>query len=164
MEEAVRGETATPIDPFELIDELCAPRAAFVTLRKNGELRGCIGYMDFERPVWKNVTAAAVAAAMEDSRFTPVQPDELPHLHVHISILEPPVDLPTLVDFDPNQHGIIVEKGTHQALLLPKVAQEQGWGAERVLGAVCEKAGLSATAWREPDARLQIFTATDFGE
>lgn len=164
IEEAVRGEPPGAMDEQELTDELRAPHAAFVTLRNNGELRGCIGYMDFARPVWKNVRAAAVASALEDSRFRPVQVDELPEIRLEISILEPPVELLRLEDFDPQRHGIIVERGHRQALLLPKVAQEHGWGTEQVMEAVCEKAGLPLDAWREQGTRLQIFTAFDFAE
>jgi AmmeMemoRadiSam system protein A len=164
MEQAVRRQPATAVRETELTDELRSPHAAFVTLKKSGELRGCIGYMDSARPVWKNVTAAAVAAALEDSRFAPVEPGELAAIRLEISILEPPVDLPRLEDFNPQEHGIIVERGLRQALLLPKVAQEYGWSAEQVLDAVCEKAGLPAAAWRGPGTRLQIFTAVDFAE
>ena len=66
--------------------------------------------------------------------------------------------------FDVTRHGIIVEKGWRHALLLPKVASEQGWDATKTLEMVCWKAGLPADAWRDPSARLQVFTAFDFGE
>ena len=81
-----------------------------------------------------------------------------------ISILNPPEDLPRPEMFDVTRHGIIVEKGWRHALLLPKVASEQGWDATKTLEAVCWKAGLPADAWRDPAARLKVFTAFDFGE
>ena len=95
---------------------------------------------------------------------SPVTPDEVPELTVSISVLEPPVDLPDVSEFNAQRHGIIVQLGIHHALLLPKVAQELGWDEEQVLAAVCHKAGLAADAWRDPAARLQVFEAIDFGE
>ena len=164
IEQAVRGEKLTPVPPVELTPELCSPHAAFVTLKKYGELRGCIGKMDFDRPLWENVVSAAVASALEDPRFEPVRPEELPELRLEISVLEPPVALARVEDFDAQRHGIIIEKGYRHALLLPKVAQEYGWDARKTLETACWKAGLPVDAWREPDARLQIFTAADFAE
>lgn len=164
IERAVRGAKPMQIANSELTVDLEAPHAAFVTLKKCGELRGCIGQMDFTRPVWENVVDAAASAALDDPRFTPVQPDELTDLRLEISILEPPVDLLRIEDFDVQRHGIIFQCGSRRALLLPKVAQEYGWNAEQVLECVCQKAGLAADAWRDHEARFQVFTAIDFGE
>lgn len=164
IEAAVRGASKIKIPEAELTDALRAPHGAFVTLKKRGELRGCIGKMDFERPLWENAIKAAVSSALEDPRFTPVQPEELTDIRLDISVLNPPEVLPHVEQFDPQRHGIIVEKGWNHALLLPKVAQEYGWGAEKTLETVCLKAGLRADAWRDPATRLQVFTAFDFGE
>ncbi len=146
---------------FGVLDE---PHGVFVTLKKRGELRGCIGKMDFERPLWRNTVEAAIASALEDPRFPPVAPEELHDLTIEISILNPPEDIAEPKMFDVSRHGIIVQKGLRHALLLPKVAQEQGWDATKTLEAVCEKAGLPSDAWRDPTTRLQVFTAFDFGE
>jgi AmmeMemoRadiSam system protein A len=164
MEAAVRGETPMEIPDAELSERLCALRGVFVTLKTGGELRGCIGKMDFERPLWSNALAAAVASALEDPRFPPVTSPELAGISMEISILNPPEDLPRPEMFDVARHGIIVEKDWRHALLLPKVAAEQGWDATKTLEMVCWKAGLPADAWRDPAARLQVFTAYDFGE
>jgi len=164
IEAAVRGEPPPEIPESELTNGLQALHGAFVTLKTQGELRGCIGKMDFERPLWLNARDAAVASALEDPRFSPVEPRELGGLKIEISILNPPEDLPRPEMFDVLRHGIIVEKGWRHALLLPKVAQEQGWDATKTLEAVCWKAGLPADAWRDPAARLQVFTAFEFGE
>jgi uncharacterized protein len=164
IEQAVCGEKPTPVSSAELTPETCAPHAAFVTLKKHGELRGCIGKMDFARPLWENVVSAAVSSALEDPRFEPVKPEELPELHLEISVLEPPVELKRVEDYDAQRHGIIIEKGHRHALLLPKVAQEYGWDERKTLETLCWKAGLPENAWQEPDARLQIFTAADFAE
>ena len=164
IEAAVRGESLTEIPDTELTERLCAPHGVFVTLKEGGELRGCIGKMDFERPLWENALEAAVASALEDPRFPPVEPHELSEISIEISILNPPEDLPRAELFDPLRQGIIVQKGWRHALLLPKVAQEQGWDARKTLETVCWKAGLPTDAWRDPAARLQVFTAFDFGE
>ncbi len=164
MEAAVGGEPPMEIPEVELSEGLRAPHGVFVTLKTGGELRGCIGKMDFERPLWSNALTAAVASALEDPRFPPVKPAELGGISIEISILNPPEDLPRPEMFDVTRHGIIVEKGWRHALLLPKVASEQGWDATKTLEAVCWKAGLPADAWRDPAARLQVFTAFDFGE
>lgn len=164
MEAAVRDEPLTEIPGSELSDRLRAPHGVFVTLKKGGELRGCIGKMDFEQPLWSNARTAAVASALEDPRFTPVTPAELGDISIEVSILNPPEDLPRPEMFDVARHGIIVERGWRHALLLPKVAMEQGWDATKTLEMVCVKAGLPADAWRDPSARLQVFTAFDFGE
>lgn len=164
IEAAVRGQSQMEIPQAELTERLRAPHGVFVTLKKTGELRGCIGKMDFERPLWANALEAAVASALEDPRFSPVIPDELPGIVIEISILNPPVDLPRPELFDPLRQGIIVQKGMRHALLLPKVAQEEGWDATKTFEAVCWKAGLSTDAWRDPATRLQVFTAFDFRE
>ena len=164
IEAAVRGQPSIEIPDAELSERLRAPHGVFVTLKKGGELRGCIGKMDFERPLWSNALTAAVASALEDPRFPPVKPTELGDISIEISILNPPEDLPRPEMFDVTRHGIIVEKGWRHALLLPKVASEQGWDATKTLEMVCWKAGLPADAWRDPSARLQVFTAFDFGE
>jgi AmmeMemoRadiSam system protein A len=164
IEAAVRNQSPLEIPEAELTDRLRAPHGVFVTLKKNGELRGCIGKMDFERPLWANALGASVASALEDPRFPPVIPDELPGITIEISILNPPVNLPRPELFDPLRQGIIVQKGMRHALLLPKVAQEEGWDAAKTFQAVCWKAGLPTDAWRDPATRLQVFTAFDFGE
>jgi AmmeMemoRadiSam system protein A len=161
---AVTGQPPFVIPESELTDRLRQPQAVFVTLTKAGELRGCIGEMDFHAPLYRNLLGAAVAAALEDPRFPPVQPDELPAIRLAVSLLDPPVPIARPELFDATRHGIIVERGLHRALLLPQVAREYGWDAPTTLAAVCRKAGLPADAWRWPDTRLQVFTAFDFGE
>lgn len=164
IENAVRGGSPKEIRTMELTERLRALHGVFVTLKKRGELRGCIGKMDFGRPLWENALEAAVASALEDPRFPPVEPHELSEISIEISILNPPEDLPRPELFDPLRQGIIVQRGWRHALLLPKVAQEQGWDATKTLETVCWKAGLPPDAWRDPAARLQVFTAFDFGE
>jgi AmmeMemoRadiSam system protein A len=140
------------------------PAAAFVTLHERGELRGCIGLMRYDVPLWLNVRDAAVAAALDDPRFLPVGESEVPALELEVSVLEPPVELPDPAGFEAGRHGIVVERGMRRALLLPQVASEQGWDAEQMLDAVCRKAGLPGTSWREKETRLFVFESACFSE
>jgi AmmeMemoRadiSam system protein A len=148
----------------DLSPSLREPRGAFVTLLKHGELRGCIGKVDFDRPLWRNTMDAAVASALEDPRFPALTARELGEVALEISVLDPPVTIGAPDVFDPWRHGIIVELGRHSALLLPKVARQYRWDAARTLEAVCQKAGLAPDAWRASGARLKVFTTLDFGE
>ncbi len=164
LEAAVRPGAGFSLDAATLAPALLDPGAAFVTLHEHGELRGCIGLMRFEIPVWMNVRDAAVAAALDDPRFMPVQAIEVPALALEISVLEPPVELPDPSGFQVGRHGIVVERGLRRGLLLPQVAAEQGWGAEEMLDAVCRKAGLPGDAWRDPGTKLYVFESVCFGD
>jgi AmmeMemoRadiSam system protein A len=141
---------------------LAAPGAAFVTLTKNGRLRGCIGYTEAVAPLSKVVQECAVAAATEDPRFPPVSSNELPSLRIEISVLTPlaPI-LPEEVEV--GRHGLMVSQGRMRGLLLPQVPVEFGWDRETFLDQACVKAGLPSSAWRH-GATLRAFTAEVFGE
>jgi AmmeMemoRadiSam system protein A len=143
-------------------------RGAFVTLEEQdgGDLRGCIGHVMDDRPLGEVIRRVAVSAARSDPRFPPVQLDELPGLRIEISVLDPPMrveaaDLSRLVI---GRDGLLVRRGRSQAVLLPQVATEQGFGPEGFLNAVCQKAGLAPHSWREPDTQVFTFTADVFVE
>ena len=138
--------------------------AAFVTIHEHGQLRGCIGLMRFEYPLWQNVRDAAAAAALDDPRFLPVDEAELPALELEVSVLDPPVDLADPAGFVAGRHGIVVERGMRRALLLPQVATEMGWDETQMLEAVCRKANLPGDAWRDASTRLLVFESTCFSE
>jgi AmmeMemoRadiSam system protein A len=158
--EGLPGNEDAPVLSAGLLE----PAAAFVTLRERGELRGCIGLLRFEVPLWVNVGDAAAAAALDDPRFYPVTPEELPDLEVEISVLEPPVKIGDASEFQAGRHGIVVEKGMRRGLLLPQVAAEMGWGNREMLEGVCHKANLPPDAWRDPATRMYVFEAVCFGE
>ncbi len=142
--------------------KLAAPGAAFVTLTKNGRLRGCIGYTEAVAPLFKGVQECAVAAATEDPRFPPVSSNELPFLRVEISVLTPLVSIrPEEVEV--GRHGLMIAQGRNRGLLLPQVPVELGWDRETFLDQACVKAGLPPSAWRH-GATLKAFTAEVFGE
>jgi hypothetical protein len=156
------AEAPAPGEPFAA--RLCEPAAAFVTIHEFGQLRGCIGLMRFEAPLWLNVRDAAQAAAVQDPRFPPVAASELRSLELEVSVLEPPVALPAPAGFVAGRHGIIVERGMRRALLLPQVATEQGWDSRQMLEAVCRKANLPSDAWQDGSTELQVFESTCFSE
>ena len=148
----------------QLPPALTEPAAAFVTIHERGELRGCIGLMRFEAPLWLNVRDAARAAALDDPRFLPVDESELPLLDLEVSVLDPPVELPDPAGFVAGRHGIVVERGSRRALLLPQVATEMGWNEKQMLEAVCRKAYLPPDAWRDESTRLMVFESTCFSD
>jgi AmmeMemoRadiSam system protein A len=145
-----------------LPDALDVPAAAFVTLHRAGELRGCVGSLMPGQPVWRSVISAAASAA-EDPRFEPLGPHEVAELTIDVSVLGPAVPLDDPSDFVTGELGLIVERGFHGALMLPEVAPDYGWGAGEMLEATCRKAGLSHDAWRDPATRLRVFRTTRFG-
>ena len=163
VEATARHDPMPGLDPEAITPDILAPAAAFVTLHERGELRGCIGMMRYDVPLWMNVRDSAVAAARNDPRFMPVAPSELSGIDIEISVLEPPVPLPDPALFEAGRHGIVVERGDCRALLLPQVAPEMGWGATEMLEAVCRKAGLRPDAWRDRATRLYVFESVCFG-
>jgi MEMO1 family protein len=139
------------------------PRGVFVTLKKRGNLRGCIGRMVPDRPLAELVGAVALQSAFEDPRFSPVTTRELADLEIEISVLTPmkPVSGPN--DIVVGRDGVLLQKGGRSAVFLPQVAPEQGWGRDEMLGHLSQKAGLPAGAWRD-GASFQTFQAIVFSE
>jgi AmmeMemoRadiSam system protein B/AmmeMemoRadiSam system protein A len=138
------------------------PRGAFVTLRKRGELRGCIGQIFPAGPLGATVGRMAIAAALEDPRFPPVTQGELAGLDLEISVLGPTRSVQAS-EVVPGRDGVVLAKAGRRAVFLPQVATEQGWGREALLDHLCEKGGLPRTCWRE-GASLEAFQADVFAE
>ncbi len=143
---------------------LLEKRGLFVTLKKNGRLRGCIGYPLPLKPLNQALVEMALAAAFEDPRFPPLQADELDRVEIEISLLTRPqaVDDPAQVQV--GRDGVIVGKGGRCGLLLPQVAPEQGWNREELLSHCCLKAGLAADDWRGPGITIETFQAEIISE
>lgn len=137
-------------------------RGAFVTLKKHGELRGCIGHIMADRPLVETVAAMAVAAAFEDPRFLPVTKNDLPDLEIEISVLTPPRQITNMAEIQVGVHGIILQQGGRSGLLLPQVATEYGWDRDTFLQQTCRKAGLPADAWKDERTKVYIFSADVF--
>jgi uncharacterized protein len=161
--EAVTGQPAGAAGPEDL-GALPDASGAFVTLKRDGRLRGCIGTLECRRPLAEEIARAAVSAAREDPRFDPVCAAELDDLAVEVSVLGP------LEHIDPSDpgaiviglHGLVVEQGHHRGLLLPQVATEWGWDRAQFLSQTCTKAGLPADSWRR-GAKVYRFAADVFG-
>jgi len=131
---------------------------AFVTLRRDGELRGCIGLLSSERPLYETVREMALAAAFKDPRFDPVTEDELDDLSVEISVLSPMREIDDPEEVEAGRHGVCIIDGARRGVLLPQVARENGFTREEFLSQACIKAGLDPDSWRQ-GARIHIFEA-----
>jgi len=139
---------------------------AFVTITKHGVLRGCIGNIIGQEPLYKTVRDMAVAAASQDPRFSPLSATELKDIDLEISVLSKPRRVKDASEIQLGKHGVIVSKDAHQGVFLPQVAKETGWSKEEFLSQLCsQKAGLPPDAWRDPNsALLYVFTADVFAE
>ena len=136
---------------------------AFVSLHKNGRLRGCIGVFASKEPLWKTVQDNAVAAAFKDPRFTPVEAEELPQIDIEISVLSPLRQITEVNEIEVGRHGIFIMQGRCRGVLLPQVAIEYGFDRESFLAETCLKADLPEDAWQN-GASIYIFDAEVFGE
>ncbi len=137
--------------------------AAFVTLKKGGRLRGCIGHVTARMPLFKSVQEMAVAAAVHDPRFPPVSADELEEIEIEISVMSPLRTVYDPRDVKVGRDGLVVRKGGRSGLLLPQVPVERGWSREQFLGQTCVKADLPEDAWKS-GAEIYAFSAEVFAE
>ena len=165
MEARVRGEAppetvSGKLDAHPLLKE---KMGAFVTLTIGGRLRGCIGHIRGLEPLHKTIAGMAIAAATEDPRFPPLQPDELDRVAIEISVLTPLKKIENPEEVEVGRDGIYIEKGLNHGLLLPQVATEYGWDRYEFLDHTCMKAGLPEGSWRER-ADIYIFSAQIFNE
>lgn len=150
--------TRLPAPISQAMEDRCG---AFVTLKRKGRLRGCIGHIVGDKPLHRTVAEMARAAAFNDPRFPPVSAGELPDLDVEISILSP-LSGCTPEEVQPGRHGLLVRRGRNSGLLLPQVAREYGWDRETFLAQTCLKAGLPRGAWQNPAAEIFCFEAEVF--
>jgi AmmeMemoRadiSam system protein A len=149
--------------PEDVAGTLAGRRGAFVTLELRGKLRGCVGHVESRHSLAVTVSRCAIAAALEDDRFNPVSPDEAPQLTIEISVLSVPKVI-ALSEIEIGRHGLIIERGPFRGLLLPQVASERNWTAERFLADTCRKAGLPGDAWKSSETRILGFSADVFSE
>lgn len=145
-------------------ESLLAPAAVFVTLHHEGELRGCIGCVDEEKPLYRAIQEMAVAAATRDPRFKPVSSDEVDGLEIQISVLGATRKIGGPDEITIGEDGVRVDAGGRRGLLLPQVASDAGWDAATLLRKTCAKAGLPDDTWQQPDAELHAFSAQVFSD
>ncbi|WAI01014.1 TIGR00296 family protein [Methanogenium organophilum] len=166
LQENIAGETMPELSMPPSFSE---KRGVFVTLTRNGELRGCIGYPTPMLPLSEGIEEAALSAALDDPRFPPVTADELPDISIEVTVLTPPI----LVSSPPSErpeavmvgkHGLIIAGYGRRGLLLPQVAVEYHWDARTFLDQVCIKAGLPPGTWRKDDTELYTFEGQIFYE
>ena len=161
IEAVVQGKTIPSFHPnYPILKKNCG---AFVTINKQGMLRGCIGYILPTMPLYEAVSQAAVSAATKDSRFPPVSLGELRELELEISVLTPPRPVRDTTEIKVGRDGLIIRKGLRSGLLLPQVASSRNWDRTTFLQETCRKAGLPRDEWKS-GAQIYAFSATVFGE
>jgi AmmeMemoRadiSam system protein A len=158
-----------PLPPVESESPaLQAEGCAFVTLTRDGALRGCIGGLEAFQPLAADVWEHAYAAAREDPRFQPVRPEELPGIRIEVSRLTEPTRLTVppgerLGSLRPGLDGVILRRGRMRATFLPQV-WEKVPDPEVFLEMLCDKAGLARAAWRDDDVELFVYQVESFAE
>lgn len=145
----------------DLPSRLGRPAGAFVTLWSRGRLRGCVGHVPNDLPLYQAILQSAYQAARTDHRFEPLTPAELDGLEVEVSVLSVPRPIASADDFRPGEDGITLRKGDHYGLFLPEVATEMGWDRETTLSQLALKAGLKADDWRE-GASFEVFSTIHY--
>jgi AmmeMemoRadiSam system protein A len=139
-------------------------RGAFVTLKKRGHLRGCIGYIKPVKALGETVQEMAIAAAFHDPRFPSLKPDEVQDLTFEISVLSPLKRIEDINEIEVGRHGLYIVCGYKSGLLLPQVAVEYKWDRETFLKETCYKARLPMDAWMDKETEIYIFSADYFGD
>ena len=162
---ALKNKQAPQESDLEVVvtDAMKQPRAAFVTLEKNHRLRGCIGDIFPQRPLYKSVIYNALNAAFNDRRFPQLDMAECNDITIEISTLTPPEPVESAEQIRIGIDGIVLKKDGRSAVYLPQVAPEQGWNLEQTLTNLSLKAQLPEDAWKE-GARFLVFQADVFSE
>jgi uncharacterized protein len=161
MSAAVEGSEFA--DQLPEVSDVRNSGGAFVTLHRRGRLRGCVGQVASGGSLVETVAHCAKAAAIEDPRFDRVRPDELGEIQIELSVLS---QLETMApeQIQAGKHGLMVSLGRQRGVLLPQVAAQFRWSGQRLLEETCLKAGLDRDAWKDPEVRVQAFTAEIFSE
>ncbi|HHT9159909.1 MAG TPA: AmmeMemoRadiSam system protein A, partial [Candidatus Brocadiaceae bacterium] len=167
---ALETYTKTGVPPkFNQAEHALTPRltdkyGVFVTLKKHGELRGCIGYIVPRTPLSQAVIENTINSSSNDWRFSPVEAKETSNITIEISVLSPLKKINGPDEFIVGKEGIVIRKGPSSAVFLPQVATEQGWDKTETLCQLCRKAGLSIDAWKNEGMDFYVFTADVFHE
>lgn len=149
---------------YQLSDEALFQEAhgAFVTLKKNGQLRGCIGYMDPQENLYRVIQSLAIQSSFKDHRFPPLQSSELTDITIEISVLTPKKTISSTDEICVGVHGLVLEHTQGSSVFLPHVPVEQGWSLSEYLEQLSLKAGLDKSAWVQ--AQLSTFEAIVFSD
>ena len=139
--------------------------ACFVTLvAPDNTLRGCVGSLSFTRSLSAACRAMAVAAATRDPRFPPLEKTELSGVRVNLSVLSPPTRIASIAEIEVGRHGVVVQRGDDQGVLLPQVASDQGWDGQTFAENTCRKAGIDPATLDDGRTTLEVFDAEVFSE
>ncbi|MBI1909531.1 MAG: AmmeMemoRadiSam system protein A [Deltaproteobacteria bacterium] len=161
LQDYFENKKLTAVSPLESLKE---KKGAFVTLHHEGKLKGCIGHLAADEPLFLVIQKMAIAAATGDPRFPPVSPEELSAMDIEISVLSPFQEIHSVEEIVVGRDGLYVVQGPRRGLLLPQVATEWGWDPEAFLAQTCVKAGLPREVWKKGGVLIFSFTAEVFGE
>ena len=155
--------TMPNLDKSMITQNLATPAGAFVTLKEDGKLRGCIGNFQPSQPLYETVQSMAIASATQDYRFNKVTPDELDKIEIEISVLTPMRKINSIDEIELGKDGIYIKKGSHAGTFLPQVATETGWSKEEFLGHCAQdKAFIGWDGWKTAD--IYVYQALVFSE
>jgi AmmeMemoRadiSam system protein B/AmmeMemoRadiSam system protein A len=150
---------------YKISENLKETTGVFVTLKKSGHLRGCIGTIVGTAPLYLGVQDNAIKSAVKDYRFPPVKKEDLKEIDIEISVMTPLQRIDDYKKIRLGTDGVIIKKGNYQAVFLPQVATETGWNLDQFLSRLCQKAGLPARSYSESEnMEFYIFQAQVFGE
>lgn len=163
IDEYLKSGKVISVSSSEITENMESECGAFVTLHKEGALRGCIGRFIAEESLYKIVQKMAIAAATQDSRFPRLELSEMENIDIEISVLTPLKKIDSIDEIEMGRHGIYIKKGFASGTFLPQVALETGWTKEEFLGYCSRnKAGIGWTGWK--DADIFTYEALVFGE
>jgi AmmeMemoRadiSam system protein A len=169
LEKYTKEQKAPALEALTLPGSVQAERGCFVTLHKQGELRGCIGTILPQSSLARCVMENTVNAAAHDPRFDPVTPDELGQIKIEISVLTVPAPLVhkdtagLLARLQPGRHGVILRQGLLGATFLPQVWEELPT-KELFLSHLCRKGGMAAECWKTAETQVDVYEDTAFAE
>jgi AmmeMemoRadiSam system protein A len=163
IEKYIRENKVPDIDTSHFTPDMMMHAGAFVTLKENGELRGCIGRFTSDEPLYRVIQDMAIASSTQDNRFPPVTSKEIDKLQIEISVLSPMKKINSIDEIVLGRDGIYIKKGYFGGTFLPQVASETGWSKEEFLGHCArDKAGLGWDGWK--DADIYTYQASVFSE
>ena len=161
LAEFSEGEV-TAVD-YKAYPKLKMEFGAFVTLKIKNELRGCIGFITAQKPLFETIVEAAKHSAFGDPRFPELSRDEVDNIMIEISVLSQFEPIKSYDEIEIGKHGLLLDEGG-RAVLLPQVATEQNYNRAQFLTALCHKAGLYGHYWKEKMLKIKVFTALVFSE
>lgn len=162
--ESIFTKTKIETPDYEQHPILKLNAGAFVTLTEHDLLRGCIGYIFSDQPLFETICDASVQAAIHDPRFPPLSKSEIPKIKIEISVLSLPFMLNSYDEIIIGKHGLILEENGARGLLLPQVPVEHKMNRDQYLDAICQKSGLPKKYWQTKEIKLKGFTAEVFSE